>query len=68
MQRQVIEHGGLPVGIAIPDEGKLRFIAVKFPVIDLDNKRFRSVTEIKAAIREHLNGAFLVPDGSMVAA
>lgn len=68
MQRQVIEHGGLPVGIAIPDEGKLRFIAVKYPVIDLDNKRFKSVKEIKAAITEHLNGAFLVPDGSMVAA
>lgn len=54
MQRQVIEHGGLPVGIAIPDEGKLRFIAVKFPVIDMDNQKFTSVTELKAAVSRHL--------------
>lgn len=57
MQKQVIEHGGLPVGIAIPDSGKLRFIAVKFHVIDLDERRFATIGELKAAIRDHLGKA-----------
>ena len=55
MHRQVIEHDGLPVGIAIPHNEKLRFIAVKFHVIDLDNRQFSSVRELKAAIRDHLD-------------
>lgn len=54
MKKQVIEYGGLPVGIAVPHEGRLRFIAVKFPVIDLDNSIHASVGELKAAIRAHL--------------
>ncbi|WP_092994221.1 hypothetical protein [Rhizobium sp. NFR07] len=54
MQRQVIEYGGLPVGIAVPDNGQLRFIAVKFHVIDLDNTRFTTVGDLKAAIGRHL--------------
>lgn len=57
MQRQVIEFGGLPVGIAVPDNGDLRFIAVKFHVIDLDDRRFSSVLDLKAAIREHVTSA-----------
>lgn len=56
MQRQVIEHDGLPVGIAIPQNEKLRFIAVKFHVIELDNRQFSSVRELKAAIRDHVAG------------
>lgn len=60
MQRQVIEHDGLPVGIAIPDDGKLRFIAVKFHVIDLDERRFGTVGEIKAEIRRHLDHTGLI--------
>ncbi|MFB9948463.1 hypothetical protein ACFFP0_06355 [Rhizobium puerariae] len=55
MHRQVIEHGGIPVGIAVPSNGRLRFIAVKFHVIDLDNRHFASVGELKAAIHDHLN-------------
>lgn len=54
MHRQVIEFGGLPVGIAVPDNGALRFIAVKFHVIALDDRRYSSVGELKAAIRDHL--------------
>jgi len=57
MQKQVIEHGGLPVGIAIPDSGKLRFIAVKFHVIDLDDRRFATVGELRAAISDHLRSS-----------
>jgi hypothetical protein len=55
MQKQVIEHDGIPVGIAVPHEDMLRFIAVKFHVIDLDERRYRSVGELKQAIRDHLN-------------
>ncbi len=54
MQRQVIEHAGIPVGIAIPESGKLRFIAVKFHVIDLDNESFATVGELNARIRAHV--------------
>ncbi len=54
MQKQVIEFGGLPVGIAVPDQGELRFIAVKFHVIGLDERRFPSISELKRAIRDHL--------------
>ncbi|KJF74603.1 hypothetical protein [Agrobacterium arsenijevicii] len=56
MQRQTIEYQGLPVGIAVPNDDKLRFIAVKFHVIDLDNRHFSSVTELTSAIRDHLSG------------
>lgn len=54
MQRQVIEHAGLPVGIAVQDNGQFRFIAVKFHVIDLDNTRFPSIRDLKAAIGRHV--------------
>jgi hypothetical protein len=57
MQRQVIEFGGLPVGIAVPDGSDLRFIAVKFHVIELDGTRFATAGEIKTAIRDHLRMA-----------
>jgi hypothetical protein len=57
MQKQVVEHGGLPVGIAIPDSGKLRFIAVKFHVIDLDDQRFATLGELRAAISDHLRSS-----------
>ncbi|NTA13883.1 MULTISPECIES: hypothetical protein [Agrobacterium] len=56
MQRQTIEYQGLPVGIAVPSDNKLRFIAVKFHVIDLDNRQFASVAELKSAIQAHLHG------------
>jgi hypothetical protein len=54
MYRQAIEYGGIPVGIAVPQNGKLRFIAVKFQVIDLDNQLFTHVGELQAAIRNHV--------------
>lgn len=40
MKKQVIEYAGVPVGIVIPDEDRLKFIAVKFHVHDLDEQRF----------------------------
>lgn len=54
MYRQVIEHAGIPVGIAIPDNDKLRFIAVKYHVIDLDNQRFATVEDLRNTIRQHV--------------
>ncbi len=54
MQKQVIEYGGEPVGIVVPDENRLKFIAVKFHVIDLDEQRFGSTDEVKLAIHDHL--------------
>jgi hypothetical protein len=54
MNRQVIEHAGLPVGIAIQQDDIYRFIAVKFQVIDLDEHRFANLGDLKAAIREHV--------------
>jgi hypothetical protein len=54
MHKQVIEYEGIPLGIAVPDSGKLRFIAVKFHVIDLDNGLYANAAEVRAAIRRHL--------------
>lgn len=56
MHRQVIEFAGIPVGIAVPRNDRLRFIAVKFHVIELDNREFASAGEIRAAISAHLDG------------
>lgn len=50
MTKQVIEYGGVPVGIVVPDQGKLRFIAVKFHVHALDGERYGSPTEVVRAI------------------
>lgn len=52
MQKQVIEFGGEPVGIVIPDEDRLKFIAVKFHVIDLDEQRFDTPDQVRLAIRD----------------
>lgn len=54
MQKQVVEYAGVPVGIVIPDQNQLRFIAVKYHVIGLDNQRFQSVQDVQRAIRDHL--------------
>ncbi|EPE96892.1 hypothetical protein [Rhizobium grahamii] len=54
MQRQAVIFGGQEVGIAVPGEGRLRFIAVRFHVIDLDNQLFDTVTDIHQAIKRHL--------------
>lgn len=59
MQKQVIEYGGEPVGIVVPDQGRLKFIAVKFHVIDLDEQRFASADEVRLAIRNHVRAQAL---------
>lgn len=54
MQKQVIEYAGEPVGIVVPDNDRLKFIAVKYHVIDLDEQRFSSADEVRLAIRNHV--------------
>lgn len=55
MQKQVIEYAGVPVGIVVPHADRLKFIAVKFHVHDLDEKEFDSAEDVKSAIRDLLN-------------
>lgn len=55
MRKHVIEFNGLPVGILVPANGRFRFIAVKFHVMDLDGQSFRSPTEVKRAIGALIN-------------
>ncbi|MDX3927055.1 MAG: hypothetical protein QHC90_14770 [Shinella sp.] len=52
MQKQVIEIGGEAVGVLVPDEDRLKFVAVKYHVWDLDSQRFDSADEVRAAIRK----------------
>jgi hypothetical protein len=54
MQRQAVVFNGQEVGIVLPEENRLRFVAVRFHVIDLDNKVFDTLTDIRRAISEHL--------------
>jgi hypothetical protein len=50
MHKQVIEYAGEPVGIAVPENGKLKFIAVKYHVMDLDEQVFPTTEEVRTAI------------------
>jgi hypothetical protein len=61
MQKQVIEFGGEPVGIVVPDQDRLKFIAVKFHVIDLDEKRFDTPDDVRLAIRDLVRRRNLAP-------
>lgn len=54
MSKQVVEYGGIPVGITVPEGGRLKFIAVKYPVIDLDGGYYSDIGELQIAIRNHL--------------
>ena len=54
MQKHVVEYAGVPVGIAVPFEDALKFVAVKFHVIELDGQRFGSLVDVRRAIHAHL--------------
>jgi hypothetical protein len=54
MQKQVIEYAGQPVGIVVPEQNALKFIAVKYHVMGLDARLFQSPGEVREAIRSHL--------------
>ena len=56
MQKHVVEYAGIPVGIVVPFEDSLKFVAVKFHVMGLDGQRFRSLVDVRRAISAHLAG------------
>ncbi|QRM56177.1 hypothetical protein [Sinorhizobium sp. BG8] len=57
MSKQVIEYAGVPVGIAVTEEGQLRFIAVKFNVFDLDQRQFPTLGQLNGAVQSHLSSS-----------
>jgi hypothetical protein len=54
LMKQVVEYQGIPVGVLVPADNLLTFLAVKFDVIDLDGKRFSSAAEAREAVRVHV--------------
>jgi len=50
MKKQVIEYAGVPVGIVVPDQDRLKFIAVKYHVHDLDEQHFRNADEVRLGL------------------
>jgi hypothetical protein len=57
MQKYVVEYAGIPVGILVPFEDSLKFVAVKFHVMALDGQLFASLADVRRAIQVHLTGA-----------
>lgn len=57
MQKQVVEFAGEAVGALVPEQGKLRFLAVKFNVWALDGRLFASPCEARQAVSTHMSGA-----------
>lgn len=55
MQKHVVEYAGIPVGIVVPFEDSLKFVAVKFHVMGLDGQRFHSLVDARRAIHAHLS-------------
>jgi hypothetical protein len=52
--KQVVEYQGIPVGVLIPRDGCLAFMAVKYEVMELDGRSFSSAAEVREAIRAHV--------------
>lgn len=50
MRKQTIEYGGEAVGALMPDNGRLRFIAVKYSVWPLDGRTFEKSEDAVRAI------------------
>lgn len=57
MAKQVIEYAGVPVGIVVPDRDRLKFIAVKFHVHDLDGQHFASTSDVLQAIHSLISAS-----------
>jgi uncharacterized protein (DUF934 family) len=45
----VIEVRGEPLGVVVPSEEGFRFVAVKFPVFDIDGRIYETVDEARSA-------------------
>ncbi|MBO3759630.1 hypothetical protein [Ciceribacter sp. L1K22] len=54
MEKQVVEYAGIPVGISVAEGDRIKFIAVKFPVIDLDGATYGNIEELQRAIHVHM--------------
>jgi hypothetical protein len=50
----VIEVGGQAVAVAVPESGRFRFVAVKYPVWSLDDRLFQSTEEARRAAHDLL--------------
>ena len=69
--KQVVDYQGIPVGVLMPRDGCLSFMAVKYDVMELDGERFSSAAEAREAIRVHVRrrdpgirgGAEALPSG-----
>ena len=48
----VIEVGGEPQGVVVPDSEGFRFLAVKLPAFPIDGQRFPSVELAHVAVRD----------------
>ncbi|MBP1850826.1 hypothetical protein [Rhizobium halophytocola] len=68
MEKQVVEYAGVPVGITVPEGDSLKFIAVKFPVIELDGSVFRNLEELRRAIHRHLQSGKTLAHGFEIGA
>lgn len=51
MAKQVVEYQGVPVGVLVPRDGGLAFMAVKYDVMGLDGRKFSSAGEAREAVR-----------------
>lgn len=50
MSKQTIEFAGEAVGALMPDNGKLRFVAVKYSVWPLDGQVFQTPEDARRAV------------------
>lgn len=50
MNRQTIKFAGEAVGALMPDNGQLRFVAVKYSVWSLDGRTFSTAAEALRAV------------------
>lgn len=52
----VIEVGGEPQGVVVPDAEGYRFLAVKLPAFSIDGQQFPSVERAHLAVRDAVSG------------
>jgi hypothetical protein len=65
MTKQVIEYAGVPIGIVVPEQGRLRFIAVKFHVYELNDRFFNAPSDVLRAVEAMVAGT--LSEGSLAA-
>jgi len=52
MQKHVVDYAGEAVGAVVPENGKLRFMAVKYSVWSLDGTLYPSLSAARTAVRK----------------